>query len=128
MRIGRRLVEAVICAVVAMVATANGSMAAADERSLLLVREFVLTPQQIQLISEQLRIDKNNRTETAGSSEAGVPISVGTIIPVSAPMHEFPIGLTTQVPKLSDLQFVRLIDRILIINATERIVLAEVPF
>jgi hypothetical protein len=42
-------------------------------------------------------------------------------------MQAFSVGLTTQMPALNGLKYVRLLTRILIVSPTERIILAEVP-
>ena len=93
-----------------------------------MTREFILTPEQTGLLVERLRIEgKGGLTDTiVGSGDSVTTFFVGTVLPVSVQMHEFPLNLTTQVPALTGLKFVRLLDRILVVNPDERTVLAEV--
>jgi hypothetical protein len=115
---------------IALAFLAAGLVAASANESMRSVgaREVVLTPEQTRLIADQLRTERGKvgATATTGSGEPSAGFSVGTSLPVAVPMREFPIGLTTQMPALNGLKYVRLLDRILIVSPAERVVLAEV--
>ncbi|MGP0093729.1 MAG: hypothetical protein ACLPKB_27865 [Xanthobacteraceae bacterium] len=92
-------------------------------------RELVLTAEDTHTIAERLRgegIKPGTSGATAGSGQASANFSVGTVLPVSVTMRDFPLGLTAQMPALNGLKYVRLLDRILIVSPAERVVLAEV--
>jgi hypothetical protein len=102
---------------------------AAGDRSSFVARELVLTPEQMRLIADQFRGERGKAVTatTVGSGEPSANFSIGNVLPVAAPMQAFPVGLTTQMPALNELKYVRLLTRILIVSPAERIILAEVP-
>ena len=63
---------------------------------------------------------------TTGGDLPGSTPWVGKVLPLSVSLRDFPPTLTAQIPELAGFQYVKLVDRILIVEPSERVVLAEV--
>ncbi len=97
----------------------------ADDQRSWIQRELNLSVQQKGAIATELG---SAGEKTTGSGHAGgeSAVTVGTVLPLSVTLRELPASLTTRMPELAGLQYVKLVDRILIVDPSERVVLADV--
>jgi hypothetical protein len=111
-----------------MPSTLSARNAAADKLSWI-ERELTLASDQKRTIAQGLAAaggKSESGGSTTGSDASRSTIWVGNVLPLSVNLRDFPASLTAQIPELAGLQYVKLADRILIVEPSERVVLAEV--
>ncbi len=101
---------------------------AADDRRSWIQRELNLSENQKHAIAQELAASgaKSGGSSTTGSDAPGSTVWVGNVLPYSVNLRDFPQSLTTRLPELAGLQYVKLVDRILIVDPSERVVVSEV--
>jgi hypothetical protein len=55
------------------------------------------------------------------------PAEVAEALPGEVPLQDMPISVTRRLPQVRDLKFVKLDDRILVVNPASRVVVAMIP-
>lgn len=98
---------------------------AREDKRIIMEHALELSAEQRQKIAQMLATTSGPATSGA-APQAGADLAIGNTVPASVSMHEFPQAMVEQMPHLGKYKYVRLSDKVLVIEPNNRIVVAEI--